>query len=53
MRFHHVMYKAMFSLLPMIFTFLYNFQDQRSKDLPTIPSTMAEEKAYNPFMRVG
>eukprot|EP00057_Strongylocentrotus_purpuratus_P032092 XP_786600.3 PREDICTED: hydroxyacylglutathione hydrolase, mitochondrial-like [Strongylocentrotus purpuratus] len=28
-------------------------KDQRAKKLPTIPSTLAEEKAYNPFMRVG
>ncbi|XP_033120193.1 hydroxyacylglutathione hydrolase, mitochondrial-like [Anneissia japonica] len=28
-------------------------QVQRSKDTPTIPSTIGEEKKYNPFMRVG
>lgn len=28
-------------------------QDQRSKGLPTIPSTIAEEMKINPFMRVG
>ncbi|XP_071963967.1 hydroxyacylglutathione hydrolase, mitochondrial-like isoform X2 [Antedon mediterranea] len=27
-------------------------QVQRSKDTPTIPSTIGEEKKYNPFMRV-
>lgn len=28
-------------------------QNQRLKGIPTIPSTIGEEKQYNPFMRVG
>lgn len=28
-------------------------EEQRAKGLPTIPSTIKEELAYNPFMRVG
>jgi hydroxyacylglutathione hydrolase len=27
-------------------------QDMRAKKLPTIPSTIAEEKEFNPFVRV-
>ena len=28
-------------------------QDQRAQGLPTVPSTLGEEQAYNPFMRCG
>ncbi|XP_071489868.1 hydroxyacylglutathione hydrolase, mitochondrial-like [Diadema antillarum] len=28
-------------------------KDQRNRQLPTVPSTIEEEKSYNPFMRVG
>ena len=28
-------------------------QRQRDRDLPTLPSTVAQEKATNPFVRVG
>ena len=31
---------------------LISLQDQRSKGLPTIPSTIAEEMKINPFMRL-
>jgi hypothetical protein len=27
-------------------------QEQRQNNLPTVPSTIADEKLYNPFMRV-
>jgi len=28
-------------------------KQMRSADKPTVPSTILEEKSYNPFMRVG
>nr|XP_054762457.1 hydroxyacylglutathione hydrolase, mitochondrial-like [Lytechinus pictus] len=28
-------------------------KEQRAKKMPTVPSSIAEEKSYNPFMRVG